>query len=158
MSFILPLLDTHRISIHRFLFNAILFRMYSKKETYVALEPFSRNASVGSHHTRDSAAPDWVGMQNKLAELYAGQTPVWGGMFYPATLIAARSGTGKWVYFENQSCPKEKALRDIHVFKCAWRAITQDNTPQTYLKALQRCCTTCWKADAIEVGRVAFAQ
>jgi len=82
MSFILPLLDMQRISIHRFLFNAILFRMYSKKETYVALEPFSRNASVGSHYTRDSTAPDWIGMQNKLAELYAGQTPVWGGMFY----------------------------------------------------------------------------
>lgn len=151
MSFILPLLDMQRISIHRFLFNAILFRMYSKKETYVALEPFSRNASVGS-------PPDWVGMQNKLAELYAGQTPVWGGMFYPATLIAARSGTGNWVCFKNQSCPKEKAFRDMHVFKCAWHAITQDTTPQTYLKALQRCCTTCWKADAIEAGRVAFAQ
>ena len=40
MSFILPLLDMQRISIHRFLFSAILFRMYSKKETYVALEPF----------------------------------------------------------------------------------------------------------------------
>ena len=32
MSFISPLLDMQRISIHRFLFNAILFRMYSKKE------------------------------------------------------------------------------------------------------------------------------
>ena len=158
MSFILPLLDMQRISIHRFLFNAILFRMYSKKETYVALEPFSRNASVGSHHINDSTAPDWVGMQNKLAELYAGQTPVWGGVFYPATLIAARSGTGNWKYFKNQSSPKEKAFRDMHVFKCAWHAITQDTTPQTYLKALQRCCTTCWKADAIEAGRVAFAQ
>ena len=40
MSFILPLLDMQRISIHRFLFNTILFRMYSKKETHVALEPF----------------------------------------------------------------------------------------------------------------------
>ena len=117
MSFILPLLDMQRISIHRFLFNAILFRMYSKKETYVALEPFSRNASVGS-------PPDWVGVQNKLAELYAGQTPVWGGMFYPATLIAARSGTGNWKYFKNQSSPKEKAFRDMHVLNCAWRAIT----------------------------------
>jgi len=87
MSFILPLLDMQRISIHRFLFNLILFRMYSKKETYVALEPFSRNASVGSHHTRDSTAPDWIGMQKKLAELYARKTPVWGGMFYPSTLI-----------------------------------------------------------------------
>ena len=89
MSFILPLLDMQRISVHRFLFNAILFRMYSKKETYVALEPFSRNASVGS-------PPDWVGVQNKLAELYAGQTAVWGAVFYPATLTAARSGNGKW--------------------------------------------------------------
>ena len=58
MSFILPLLDMQRISIHRSLFNSILFRMCSKEETYVALEPFSRNASVGSHHTRDSTAPD----------------------------------------------------------------------------------------------------
>ena len=87
MSFILPLLDMQRISIHRFLFNTILFRMCSKEETYVALEPFSRNASVGS-------PPDWVGMQNKLAELYAGQTTVWGGLFYLAILVAARSGSG----------------------------------------------------------------
>ena len=28
--------------------TVILFRMYSKKETYVALAPFSRNASAGS--------------------------------------------------------------------------------------------------------------
>ena len=72
MSFILPLLDMQRISIHRFLFNAILFRMYSKKETNVALEPFSRNARVGSHHTKD---PDWIGMKKKkLTELYAAPT------------------------------------------------------------------------------------
>ena len=58
MSFILPLLNERRISIHRFLFNSILFRMYSKKETYVAFEPFCRNASVGSHLTRDNEAPD----------------------------------------------------------------------------------------------------
>ena len=78
MSFILPLLNERKISIHRFLFNSILFRMYSKKETYVAFEPFCRNASVGSHLTRDNEAPDWAGMEKKLAELYAGQTPVWG--------------------------------------------------------------------------------
>ena len=110
MSFILPLLDMQRISIHRFLFSTILFRMYSKKETYVALEPYSRNASVGS-------PPDWVGMQNKLAELYAGETTVWGGLFYHATLIAARSGTGNWEYFKKLSSPKEKAFRDMHTFK-----------------------------------------
>ena len=102
MSFILPLLDMQRISIHRLLFNAILFRMHSKKETYLALEPFSRNACVGS-------PPDWVGMQNKLAELYAGQTPVWGGMFYPATLIAARSGNGKG-HYKTKAAQKRKLL------------------------------------------------
>ena len=151
MPFILPLLDMQRISIHRFLFNAILFRMYSKKENIRPSSLFSRNASVGS-------PPDWVGMQNKLAELYAGQTPVWGGMFYPATLSAARSRTGNWKYFKNQSSPKKKAFRDMRVFKCAWHAITQDTTPQTYLNALQQSCTTGWKADAIEAGRVALAQ
>jgi hypothetical protein len=158
MSFILPLLDMQRISIHRFLFNLILFRMYSKKETYVALEPFSRNASVGSHHTRDSTAPDWIGMQKKLAELYARKTPVWGGMFYPSTLIASRSSTGNWKHFKKARSPKDQAYRDMHGFRCAWIAITQDTTPQTYIKALQRCCTTGWKADAIEAGRLAFAQ
>ena len=96
-----------RISIHRFLFNAILFRMYSKKETYKALEPFSRNANVGSHHTKD---PDWIGMKKKLTELYAAPTPVWGGMFYPATLIATESSNGNWKYFKNISCAKDKVL------------------------------------------------
>ena len=49
MSFILPDMENKRISIHRFLFNAILFRMYSKKETYVDLEPFL--AMLVSVHT-----------------------------------------------------------------------------------------------------------
>ena len=67
MSFILALLDMQRISIHRFLFNAILFRMHSKKETYVALEPFSRYASVGS-------PPDlgWCAKQARGASARAG--------------------------------------------------------------------------------------
>ena len=158
MSFILPLLDMQRLSIHNFIFRSILFRMYSKKETYVALEPFSRCARVGSHHTRDSTAPNWIGMEKKLAELYAQQTPVWGGMFYPSTLIAAMDGTGKWKYFKKSSGPNDQAYRDMHVFRCAWDAITQDTTPQRYLKALQRCYTTGWEQDAIEAGRLAFAQ
>ena len=49
MSFILPLMGMQRISIHRFLFNAILFRMYSKKETDVALEPFFLAMLVSVH-------------------------------------------------------------------------------------------------------------
>ena len=158
MSFILGWMESKRISIHRFLFTCVMFRLFSKEETFVALEPFSRNARVGFHPTRDSVAPDWVGMQNKLAELYAGSTAVWGAMFYPATLTAARSRTGSWKYFGKLSSPKEKAFRDLHVFKCAWDAITQDTTLQTYLKALQWCCTTCWTADAIKAGRIAFGQ
>ncbi len=158
MSFILPLLDKQRLSIHNFIFKSILFRMYSKKETYVALEPFSRCARVGSHHTRDSTPPSWIGMEKKLAELYAQQTPVWGGMFYPSTLSAVLDRTGNWKCLKSIEGPNDQAYRDMHVFQCAWDALTHDTTPQRYLKALQRCYTTGWKLDAVEAGRLAFAQ
>jgi len=63
MAFILPRLKGNRISIHRFLFSSALFRMYSKRETYEALNPFCRYAVA---HQR---GPDWIGMENKLTHL-----------------------------------------------------------------------------------------
>ena len=151
MAFILPRLKGTRMSIHRFLFSSALFRMYSKRETYEALNPFCRYAVA---HQR---GPDWIGMENKLTQLYEDPSPVWGGMFYPATLIAAKDEEGEWKTFRHLTTAKQKANRDMHVFKAVWKALCRDDTASKYLLAHQRCSTTCWQTEAIEAGRQAFA-
>ena len=97
MSFILPLLNERRISIHRFLFNSILFRMYSKKETYVAFEPFCRNASVGSHLTRDNEAPDLEPGSGNTLRKYKPQIifGVYAGVIYKNPVFSP-PGAPKW--------------------------------------------------------------
>jgi hypothetical protein len=152
MSFILPRLEGARMSIHRFIFSSVLFRMYSKKETYEALSLFCRGAVVHKNE------PDWIGMENKLTQLYEDPTPVWGGMFYPATLIAAKGDYGNWKSFRNLTTARQKASRDLHVFKAVWKAICRDDTASNYLLAHQRCSTTCWQAYAIKDAREAFAK
>ena len=151
MAFILPKLDRARISMHRSVLSSALFRMYSKPTTYTALSQYCRNAVA------NRCDPDWTGMENKLEQLYSSPEPVWGGMFYPATLIAAKSKNGSWKTFRNLRTNKQRANRDVHVFKAVWAALCQDGTATAYLIARQRCSTTCWKGEEVEAARAAFA-
>ena len=63
-------------------------------------------------------------MLTSLTELY-GSGKVWGGMFYPATLVAARKDNGRWKSFRNITTARQKANRDLHVFKVAWKAVVE---------------------------------
>eukprot|EP00972_Heterocapsa_arctica_P059200 8731047-Heterocapsa_arctica.AAC.1 len=63
------------MSVHNFMFHAVLFRMYSKVSTYEAL----------SNHV-GALQLDWTAMKTTLARLYREPGSVWGGMFDPATL------------------------------------------------------------------------
>ena len=134
MSYILPELDGLRMGIEAFLAHSILFRMYNKQATYEALKKHAGALQPGK---RD---PDWAGMEKELTTLYAGSEAVWGGMFYPATLRAAKLGNGKWKRFKRGgvTTPQDKAFRDVHVFKAVWNALCKDGTAAEFLKMRQR--------------------
>ena len=108
MNFILRALHQSKLSIHGFLFHSVLFRMYSRESTYRALGEYAGAAQPGKNE------PDWLGMEAALAKLYAESDPVWGGMFYPATLRAAKDKTGRWRKLQ-AATPKQQAKRDMHV-------------------------------------------
>ena len=69
-----------------------------------------------------------------MASLYAGPEPVWGGMFYPATLKAVRASSGRFKCFRDVSTPALKANRDVHAFKAVWSALQKDDKLATYYK------------------------
>ena len=149
MSFILRALHRSRFSIHKFLFHSVLFRMYSKESTYTALR---KHASAPQPGIRE---PDWAGMEVELANLYAGSDPVWGGMFYPATLRKAKCESGRWRKFR-AATPADKAKRDVQVFKVVWAAICSNDSAAAYMKQRQRCSSTCWKKNDVHKAREAF--
>ena len=148
---ILPKLDGARISVRRFILLSALFRMLSKPETYEARRKYCRNAVAGQ------CDPDWTEMINKLEELYSSPEPVWGGMLYPATLTAAKSKNGSWKTFHILRTARQRAARDVHVFKAVWTALCEDVTADTYLAAHQRCSTTCWQGEEVKAARASFA-
>ena len=80
LSYILGKLNGEKLSIHAFLCHSVLFRMYSKESSYKALSKYVGVVQLGKKE------PDWINMEDALAELYAGNDAVWGGMFYPFTL------------------------------------------------------------------------
>ena len=129
MAFIIPKLNNARTSIQNFMFRAAMFRMYSKPSTYEALSPYV-NASM-----RGDRAPDFQRMEKALAKLYAAKAPVWGGMFYPATLKVVMFRNGKVKHFHKISTPTQKANRDIQVFKTIWSALVKDDTLQSYYES-----------------------
>ena len=131
MSFIISKLDNARISIQNFMFRAALFRMYSKPSTYEAL-----CEHVGAPQP-DGLPPDFKGMEKALVKLYAAREPVWGGMFYPATLRAVTLRNGRVKLFTKATTPALKANRDIHVFKTIWSALAKDGTLQAYYSCRQ---------------------
>ena len=151
MAYILPVLHGCDVSFQRFIALSVLFRMYSKPETYMALCKFFDKAVPGRQD------PDWDGLVRELATLYSSPQPVWGGMFYPATLKAARDNNGRWKRFRNLKTDHQRATRDVHVFKIVWTALCKDNTTDAYLKARQRCSTTCWQGPDVQIARDAFA-
>ena len=87
MSFIVRALHQSKLSIHGFMFHSILFRMYSKESTYTALSEHAGAAQPGKDE------PNWLGMVAVPAKHYAESDAVWGGMFYPATIRAAKDQT-----------------------------------------------------------------
>ena len=97
MAFILQELNGAKMSIYSFMFRAALFRLYSKPSTYQAL-----CTHVGAPQP-DRTDPDWRGMEKKLTGLYAGPEPVWGGMFYPATLKTAKLANGHLKCFRRRA-------------------------------------------------------
>ena len=131
MSFIISKLNNARMSIHNFMFRAALFRMYSKPSTYEAL-----CQHVGAPQP-DSRPPDFKSMEKALVKLYAAREPVWGGMFYPATLRAVTFLNGKVKLFPQATTPTLKANRDIQVFKTIWSALEKDGTLQAYYNCRQ---------------------
>ena len=102
--------------------------------------------------------PDWTGMIAKLQELHDSSQTVWGGMFYPATLIAAKSKNGSWKTFRKLRTAQQKADRDVHVFQSVWTAMCKDNTAKAHVAAHQRCSTTCWQQRQVQAARAAFAE
>ena len=126
MAFIIAKLNNARTSIQNFMFHAALFRMYSNPPTYEALCQYV-DASM-----HDDRAPDFQGMEKALAKLYAAKAPVWGGMFYPATLKSVTFRNGKVRHFRKISTAAQKANRDIQVFKTIWAAMVKDDTLQSY--------------------------
>ena len=151
MAYILPVLHGCDVSFQRFIALSVLFRMYSKPETYQALSKFFDHAEPGGQD------PDWDGLVCELASLYSSPQPVWGGMFYPSTLKAVRNNNGRWRQFRNHGNNQQRAVRDVHVFKVVWTALCKDNTAEAYLKARQQCSTTCWQGPAIRIARDSFA-
>ena len=149
MSFILQALHQSKMSIRAFLFHSVLFRMYSKEATYTTLCKYAGAAQPGKDE------PDWPGMQAALAELYAGPDAVWGGMFYPATLRAAKSENGRWQKLRGAT-PKQKAARDMHVFKAAWVALCKDESAAEYMKQRRCCASKGWSAENVDAARAAF--
>ena len=131
MAFILPELDGAHLSIHNFIFRAALFRMYSKQSTYLAL---CKHVGAPQPNKKD---PDWKSMEKALASLYAGPEPVWGGMFYPATLKAAIGANRRFKWFRNVKTPALKADRDIQAFKAIWAALQKNDKLATYYKRRQ---------------------
>ena len=129
MAFILKELSGANFSISSFMFRCALFRLYSRPGTYTALAKHVRQRQPGSK------GPDWRSMQKTLARMYAGLEPVWGGMFYPATLKAVKLANGKTKMFKNVKTPAQQAERDIHLVKVVWSALQQDTTLSTYYKA-----------------------
>ena len=125
--------------------------MYSKPVTYMALCKLFDNAGPGQQD------PDCDGMVRQLTTLYSSPQPVGGGMFYPATLKAARDNNGRWEWFSNLKTDHQRAARDVYVFKVVWTALCKDNTTEAYLKARQRCSTTCWQGGDVQIARDAFA-
>ena len=151
MAFILPVLHGSHVSFQQFIVLSVLFRMHSKSETYMALCKFFDNAVPGRQD------PDWAGLVRELTTLYKSPNPVWGGMFYPATLKAARDNNGRWKSFRNLKTDHQRATRDSYVFRAVWSALCKDNTTDAYLKARQRCSTTCWQGPDVQIARDAFA-
>ena len=149
MNFILRALHQSKLSIHGFLFHSVLFRMYSRESTYRALGEYAGAAQPGKDE------PDWLGMEAALAKLYAESDPVWGGMFYQASLRAAKDKTGRWRKLQ-AATPKQQAKRDMHVFTAVWAALCKDESAATYMKQRQRCSSTCWKQKDVEAAREAF--
>ena len=131
MSFIIPTLDDARMSIHNFMFRAALFRMYSKPSTYEVL-----CQHVGAPQP-DSRPPDFKGMEKALVKLYAARDPVWGGMFYPATLKAVTLLNGRVKLLPKATTPTLRANRDIHAIKHIWSALEKDGTLQAYYSCRQ---------------------
>ena len=78
--------------------------MYSKESAHRALGEYVGAAQPGKHE------PNWLGMEAALAKLYAESDPVWGGMFYPATLRAAKDKAGRWRKLQ-AATPKQQAKR-----------------------------------------------
>ncbi len=131
------------------MFHSVLFRMYSKESTYRALSEYAGAAQLGKDE------PNWLGMEAALAKLYAESDAVWGGMFYPATLRAAKGKTGRWRKLQ-AATPKQQAKRDMHVFTTVWAALCIDESAASHMKQRQRCSSTCWKQKDVDAAREAF--
>ena len=67
------------------------------------------------------SAPRWRTLRATLARLFATDTPVFGGVFYPATLRAYMRA-GRWVSVGNMS----QAVRETLTLQLMWSAIPQD--------------------------------
>ena len=150
MSFIISKLDNARMSIHNFMFRAALFRMYSKPSTYEAL-----CQHVGAPQP-DIRPPDFKSMEKALVKLYAAREPVWGGMFYPATLRAVTFLNGRVKLFAKTNTPPLKANRDIQVFKTIWSALEKDGTLQAYYNCRQELSHDS-ASQPVVAARIAFA-
>ena len=116
MSFILRALHQWQLSIHGFMLHSVLFRMYSKESTYRALSEYAGAARPGKDE------PNRLGMEAALAQVYAETGAVWGGMFYPTTLRAAKDKTGRCRKLQ-AAIPKQQAKRDTHVHNRAGSAL-----------------------------------
>ena len=149
MSFILRALHQSKLPIPGFLFHSVLFRMYSKESTYRALSEYAGAAQPGKDE------PNWPGMEAALAKLYAGSDAVWGGMFYPATLRAAKDKTGRRRKLQSAT-PTQQAKWDMHVFTTVWAALCKYESAATYMKQRQRCSSTCWKQKDVDAARGAY--
>ena len=154
MSYILCKLQNRRMSIHGFLFQCALFRIYSKPATYESLAKHAGALQPGGK------APDWAGMRATLVQLYA-QGSVFGGMFYPMTLRAGKSKNRGWRTCSNATTPAKQAQRDVLAFKIIWEGITagaaQPGESLTeYLKCRKKLSTDN-SFEAYQRARAAFA-
>lgn len=116
--FFLDLYAGQDVPLNTFFMMCLAYRRFNRPSTWQTLE---ENRWLGA----GLSAPRWHTLRAALARLFAARTPVFGGVFYPATLRAFMRA-GRWVSIGNMS----QANRETLTLQLMWNAIPQDAVNQ----------------------------